>query len=84
MFKSGRRQVKFLVMCPTRELTLQVYKEIASLRHNKDDFNVVAVYGGASIDDQTRELRNGVDIIVATPGRLMDMLERKCVNFTEL
>lgn len=71
-------------MCPTRELCLQVFKEISSLKHNSSDFNVVAVYGGAPTEDQVRELRNGVDIIVATPGRLMDLLDRRCINFTEL
>lgn len=45
---------------------------------------MVAVYGGSPINDQIRDLRNGVDIIVATPGRLMDLLEKRCVNFTEL
>ncbi len=53
-FKSGKKQVKFLVMCPTRELTLQVFKEIASLKHSSSDFNVVGVYGGAPIEDQIR------------------------------
>lgn len=71
-------------MCPTRELTIQVFKEIATLRHSSADFNVVAVYGGSSIDNQIRELRSGVDIIVATPGRLMDLIQRRCINFTEL
>jgi superfamily II DNA/RNA helicase len=44
----------------------------------------VSVYGGSSIDDQIRELRNGVDVIVATPGRLMDLVERKTISFSEL
>ncbi len=84
IFKSGSKKVKFLVMCPTRELTIQVYKEISSLKNNPSDFNVVSVYGGSSIDDQIRELRNGVDVIVATPGRLMDLVERKAISFSEL
>ncbi len=44
----------------------------------------MSVYGGSSIDDQIRELRNGVDVIVATPGRLMDLVERKTISFSEL
>lgn len=54
------------------------------MRHGNGDFNVVAVYGGSSIDDQIRDLRNGVDVVVATPGRLMDLIERRFINFTEL
>ena len=71
-------------MCPTRELTIQVFKEISTLKHNSGDFNVFAVYGGSPIEDQIRDLKTGVDVVVATPGRLMDLLERKSINFTEL
>ena len=74
LFGTGNQQVKFLILCPTRELSLQVFKQINSLKLSRNDFNVVAVYGGAGIDQQIRDINNGVDIIVATPGRLMDLL----------
>jgi ATP-dependent RNA helicase DeaD len=83
-FGTQKQQVKFLILCPTRELSLQVFKEINSLKLKKDDFNVVAVYGGAGIEQQIRDINGGVDIIVATPGRLMDLIERKVINFSEL
>lgn len=71
-------------MAPTRELALQVSKEINLLKHYDNEFNVLTVYGGVSIDDQTRELRRGVDIFVGTTGRVLDHMERKNFNFTDL
>lgn len=58
-----------------RELAIQVKMEINSLKIKKeDDFDVVAVYGGSDIHEQIRRIREGCDIIVATPGRLIDLL----------
>ena len=66
---------KYLIVLPTRELALQVKMEINTLRLKKeDDFDVVAVYGGSDIHEQIRRIREGCDIIVATPGRLIDLL----------
>jgi superfamily II DNA/RNA helicase len=54
------------------------------LKHNNSDFNIVAIYGGTPYEAQTRMLSSGVDVIVATPGRLMDLMEKRVVNFEEL
>ncbi len=65
-----------LVLCPTRELCLQIAKDLARFSKYTPGVRVVAVYGGAGIDTQMRALRRGVHIIVATPGRLNDLLRR--------
>mgnify|MGYP000073323632 CR=1 FL=1 len=69
---------------PTRELALQVTNEIIKLRHNENEFKIVTVYGGVSIDDQTRQLKSGVDVFVGTTGRVMDHIERGNINFSDL
>ena len=70
-----------LVLTPTRELALQVSKEIASLVTGNYP-RVVAVYGGASIRNQILDLRRGTEIVVGTPGRVMDLTERKALDLT--
>ena len=59
-------------------------KEINLLKHYDSEYNVLTVYGGVSIDDQTRELKRGVDIFVGTTGRVLDHMERRNFNFTGL
>ena len=54
------------------------------LKHFANEYNVITVYGGVSIDDQIRELRRGVDIFVGTTGRVLDHIERKNLDFTHL
>lgn len=54
------------------------------LKHYDNEYNVLTVYGGVSIDDQTRELRRGVDIFVGTTGRVLDHMDRGNFNFTNL
>ncbi|MXV17121.1 DEAD/DEAH box helicase [Hufsiella ginkgonis] len=73
-----------LVLCPTRELCLQITKDINNYAKNIKNANVVAVYGGASIMDQLRAIRKGVQIVVATPGRMLDILNRKAIDFSEV
>ncbi len=75
--------IKALVLTPTRELAIQVCEEMYSLI-GKRDLRVSAVYGGASIEQQIRNIRRGSDIIVGTPGRVMDLLDRKVLNFSNL
>ncbi|MBF0208293.1 MAG: DEAD/DEAH box helicase [Oligoflexia bacterium] len=72
-----------LVLTPTRELALQVAEEIKSLKGERS-LTVTAVYGGQSIMDQIRQLRRGVDIVIGTPGRVIDLLERKELNLTAI
>ncbi len=73
-----------LVVCPTRELCLQIVKEIEIFKKYMKGMNVVAVYGGASIGMQIRDIKRGVQIVVATPGRLIDLIERKAINLGEI
>ena len=73
-----------LVVCPTRELCLQIVKEIELFKKYMPGIAVVAVYGGASIGLQIRDLKRGVQIVVATPGRLIDLIERKAINLEQI
>lgn len=73
-----------LVVCPTRELCLQIVTEVERFKKNMKGMNVVAVYGGASIGMQIRDIKRGVQIVVATPGRLIDLIERKAINLGEI
>jgi ATP-dependent RNA helicase DeaD len=73
---------KALVLTPTRELTLQVSKELRKIAANYS-LNIVEVYGGYSINMQIQNLKKGVDILVATPGRLLDHTQRRTVDLSE-
>ncbi|HET89854.1 MAG TPA: DEAD/DEAH box helicase [Chloroflexi bacterium] len=74
---------QIVVLEPTRELVIQVAGEARKLAA-RTSLRTVSIYGGASINKQTDKLRRGVDIVVATPGRLMDHMRRKNINFQEL
>jgi ATP-dependent RNA helicase DeaD len=78
------RHPQALIVCPTRELCLQIVKEIEQFKQFMPGMHVVAVYGGASIGMQIRDLKRGVQIVVATPGRLIDLIERKAINLEEI
>ncbi|MEH6308209.1 DEAD/DEAH box helicase [Olivibacter sp. CPCC 100613] len=71
-----------LVLCPTRELCLQITNDLKNFSKNLNNVHVVAVYGGASISDQLRQIRRGVQIVVATPGRMLDIIGRKAIDFS--
>ena len=73
-----------LVICPTRELCLQIVKEITAFKKYLPGVHVVAVYGGSSISLQIRDLKRGVQIVVATPGRLIDLIERKAIQLDKI
>lgn len=73
-----------LVICPTRELCLQIVKDIAGFKKYLPEVHIVAVYGGSSISLQIRDLKRGVQIVVATPGRLIDLIERKAIHLEEI
>ena len=73
-----------LVICPTRELCLQITKELTAYSKYIDGFNVVAVYGGADIRTQVRDIKRGVNIIVGTPGRLIDHINRKTITLDRI
>ena len=74
------KQTQVLVLCPTRELAVQVCEEINRLASALKGFTSVPVYGGAPIDRQMRALRKGAHIVVGTPGRVMDHLRRKTLR----
>ena len=73
-----------LVLCPTRELCLQVANELAKLGAYKKGVKILPVYGGTSIERQIRALKGGVQIVVGTPGRVMDHMRRKTLRFDDL
>tara|TARA_Y100000310_G_C20701599_1_gene830452 strand:- start:3014 stop:4492 length:1479 start_codon:yes stop_codon:yes gene_type:complete len=81
--KPGKGYVQALVLAPTRELAIQVSKEIESLQGQKK-LSVLSVYGGSSISQQIKALRKGVDIVVGTPGRTMDLMRRKELRLEHL
>mgnify|MGYP003237128995 FL=1 len=66
-----------LVLCPTRELCLQIAGDLTDYSKYITDLKILPVYGGSSIDSQIRSMKRGVHIIVATPGRLIDLMDRK-------
>ncbi len=71
-----REETQALILSPTRELCLQIADDIRDFSKYMEGIHVVAVYGGASIEQQIRALRHGAQIIVATPGRLIDLMNR--------
>ena len=71
-----------LILCPTRELCLQIAGDLNDYSKYIDGLKVLPVYGGSSIDSHIRSLKRGVHIIVATPGRLLDLMERKTVSLS--
>ena len=73
-----------LILCPTRELCLQIAGDLNDYSKYVDGLKVLPVYGGSSIDSQIRSLKRGVHIIVATPGRLLDLMERKTVSLSTI
>jgi ATP-dependent RNA helicase DeaD len=73
-----------LVLAPTRELCMQITSDFHNFTKSVKLLNIVPVYGGASIAEQIRSIKKGAQIIVATPGRLMDLLERKVINLREI
>jgi ATP-dependent RNA helicase DeaD len=73
-----------LIVCPTRELCIQITNDITSFKKNTKGMQVVAVYGGASIGMQIKDIKKGVQIVVATPGRLIDLIERKAINLNQI
>lgn len=81
---ASQRYPQALVVCPTRELCMQIVTEIEAFKKFMPGLHVVAVYGGASISMQIRDLKRGVQIVVATPGRLIDLIERKAINLEQI
>jgi len=77
------KKPSIVVLVPTRELAIQVGKEFAKLVHSRDELMVQSVYGGTDIREQCDRLRRGIDVCVATPGRLLDLAERNAIQFSD-
>lgn len=75
---------QLLIMCPTRELVIQVEREIFKLLKYSQEISFAAVYGGQQIERQLYQLKRGAQIVIGTPGRLMDHIKRGSVNLTKL
>ena len=78
------RTTQGLILSPTRELCLQITNEMKLYGKYCKGLNVVAVYGGSSITDQARDIKRGAQIIVATPGRMKDMINRRLVDISKI
>jgi ATP-dependent RNA helicase DeaD len=78
------RTTQGLILSPTRELCLQITNEMKLYGKYLNGLNVVAIYGGASITDQARDVKRGAQIIVATPGRMKDMINRNLVDISKI
>jgi ATP-dependent RNA helicase DeaD len=80
----SNRATQALIIAPTRELSVQITTDLERFSSSIMKLNIVTVYGGASISDQIKKIRRGAQIIVATPGRLMDLLSRKVVDLSAI
>lgn len=80
----GTRVPQVLVLAPTRELCVQITKEMESFAKYLPEVGIVSVYGGADIQRQIKQIRRGVHVVVATPGRLRDLIRRRAVNLGEV
>ncbi|MFJ1263008.1 DEAD/DEAH box helicase [Capnocytophaga canis] len=78
------KETQALILSPTRELCLQITSELKLYSKYMPNIHVVAIYGGASIEEQTKSIRKGAQIIVATPGRMQDMIRRGFVNISNI
>src|SRR5690554_316892 len=78
------RNTQALVLCPTRELCLQITKDFANYMKYLPKMNVTAIYGGAPIHTQERQLNKGSQVVVGTPGRVIDMIKRGALNLSNI
>jgi len=82
--ESESRTTQGLILSPTRELCLQITNEMKQYAKYVKGLNIVAIYGGASIQDQAKQIKKGAQIIVATPGRMKDMIGRGMINISKI
>jgi len=79
-----KKHVQALIVAPTRELGMQIASDMKTFTKHVQGARVATIYGGASIDKQAKEIRSGAQIVVATPGRLIDMMKRKIIKLSEV
>ncbi len=84
LISSSDKYPQALIVCPTRELCIQIVNEMELFKKFMTGVHLVAVYGGTSISAQIRDIKRGVQVVVATPGRLIDLIERKAVNLEQI
>jgi len=84
MIDDTSRKIQLLVLAPTRELALQIAKDIKNYSKYLPNVKTTAVYGGSSITEQIRNLREKPQIIVGTPGRVIDLINRKALDFSQI
>lgn len=72
------------MLAPTRELALQITGELTKLKHSVEEYRIVTVYGGVSVQNQANALKSGTDIFVGTTGRVLDHIERGNIDFSEV
>jgi ATP-dependent RNA helicase DeaD len=80
----GIKKTQGLILSPTRELCLQITNEMEQYGREMKQINIVAIYGGANITEQAKKIKRGAHIVVATPGRLKDMIRRKLVDISSI
>ncbi|MCA6437828.1 MAG: DEAD/DEAH box helicase [Bacteroidetes bacterium] len=80
LINANDKSVQALILAPTRELCVQITNDIKNYSKYMSGFGVTAIYGGARIDNQIKDIKRGVQVVVATPGRLIDMIERRAIN----
>lgn len=83
MLEKRKENIRGIVLCPTRELAVQVNDELNRIA-SKTDLRIIPVFGGAPIDRQMRMLKEGADIVVGTPGRVIDLMERRKLDLSEI
>ena len=81
---SDKKSVAVLILCPTRELAMQACEEIRKFAKYKRNVKACAVYGGASMERQIMELKRGANIVIGTPGRVMDHIRRRTLKLENL
>lgn len=81
---ANSRTTQGLILSPTRELCMQITNELKNYSKYISGLNIVAIYGGASINDQAKDIKRGAQIIVATPGRMKDMISRRMIDISKI
>lgn len=80
----GKKHIQGLVIAPTRELGMQIASDLKNFTKHIKGAKIATIYGGASIDKQAKEIKDGAQIVVATPGRLMDMIKRRIIKLSDV
>ncbi|MBI1939383.1 MAG: DEAD/DEAH box helicase [Ignavibacteriales bacterium] len=81
---ASSKKIQYLILSPTRELCLQISDDLASFAKHKPEIKIAAVFGGASMERQIQKIKNGVQIVSATPGRLTDLINRDIIDLSKI